>query len=591
MPLPKYIFSRYRYLLSQQGDPLIKIRIKLLLVCLLAFTGLFIVLGTLYAFQEHNFMLVRALLFIVLFSADLLLLLFLVPWKITGHIFISCLVLLIWSNIMFFVTGVNVVTMQYCILVLAGAYYILGAKWGLIYSVVGVLPVIGEILLENYTNYENVFYQLAVNNHAYVFTACFNFVVLLFIHNFFFRALNKANGKEKQLRTNLQRALSEAEEMGEAKTNFLTTMSHQLRTPLNAVVGMSNILLMEDPKPSQKSNLDILQFSADNLMATVNDILDFNQINNENVNLESRAFEPAQLIANVVGAFQPAAREKHLALICKCDAKLTGMSVLGDPVRLTQILFHLVGNAIKFTAKGFVQLDVKVTAREAQAVSIHFSVADSGIGVPEELKSTIFEPFTASLARTSRQFHSTLGLTIAYRLLKLHNSHLTFDSKEGVGTKFDFDLSYPLSAVGTFDEMPKAISAIGGMRVLVVEDEKLNTLVIKKILAQWDIIPDTVADGQEAVNSVINNDYDVILMDINMPVMDGFEASKQIRQLPLPGKATIPIIAVTASIGAAMEQIDQYPYIDDCLLKPFKPEDLREKLMEIAGRKVLNTKM
>jgi signal transduction histidine kinase/ActR/RegA family two-component response regulator len=588
MPLPKFIFSRYRHLLSQQSDPLIKTRIKLLVVCLLAFTGLYIALSILYAFQEHNFMLYRAIALVVLLSTGLLLLLSNFPWKIAGHLFISCLTLLIWSNVLMFVPGINMVTVQYSVLVLAGSYYILGTKWGVIYSTVSILPLISGVLVESYTNYNIGFQHLEVNNNAYALTACFNFTLLLYIHYSFFRALNKANAVEKNLRANLQQAVLEAEELGTAKTNFLTTMSHQLRTPLNAVVGMTNILLMESPKPSQKSNLNILRFSAENLMATVNDILDFNKINNETITLEERVFQPAELITNVMDAFKPVAGEKHLKLIYTGDTELNGLNVVGDPMRLTQILFHLVGNAIKFTAKGFVQLEVKITPRDTGLVNFHFSVADSGIGIPEELKATIFEPFTNSLSRNSRQFHGTLGLTIAFHLVKLHNGTLTFKSEEGRGTAFEFDISYPISIVPEVAGPAKVISAIGGMRVLIVEDEKLNILVLKKILNKWGVTPDVAMDGEQAVKAAAAHNYDVILMDINMPVMDGFEAAKQIRQLPLHDKANTSIIAVTASIGAAMEQVDQNPHIDDCLLKPFNPEHLREKLMQIAGRKVID---
>ncbi|MGF7080740.1 ATP-binding protein [Mucilaginibacter sp. UYCu711] len=587
MALPQYIFSRYRYLLSQQDDFLIKTRIKLLLVCLLAFIGLFVALSILYLFQDRNFLLYRAVIYIVLFSFGLSLLLSGRRWNISAHFFIICLTLLIWSNVMMFSPGLNIVTIQFSVLVLAAAYYILGAKWGIIYSLVSTLPIIGDVLLENYTNYDITLQHLTINGNAFTLTSCFNFSLLIFIHYSFFRALRKSTRQEINLRIGLQKALADAEELSTAKTNFLTTMSHELRTPLNAMIGMTNILLMENPKPAQKENLNILRFSADNLMATVNDILDFNKINNEKITLEKQAFQMEELIANIMGTFKPAAKEKHLELDCHCDPDLKDVVVLGDPMRLTQILFHLVGNAIKFTSKGYVMLTVGITGLNTKNVSLHFSVADSGIGIPEELQSQIFEPFSAPLSRTSRQFHGTLGLTIAFHLVKLHNSQLSFKSQEGLGTKFEFEVSYPAATMPEIAESPKAISAIAGMRVLVVEDEKLNILVIKKILANWGITPDVAMDGQKAIKAVIENDYDVILMDINKPIMDGFEAAKQIRQLPLPHKTTIPIIAVTASIGAAIERVAQYPFIDDCLLKPFNPEHLREKLMEIAGRNVM----
>jgi signal transduction histidine kinase len=588
MPIAHFVFRRYRFLISQQDDLIIKTRIKLLLVCLVAFTALFSILIVIYAFQYQNFLLIRAIACVILFTIGLILLFSQVSWKVSAHFFIVCLTLLIWSNTLLFVPSVSMITVQFSVLVLAGAYYIIGAKWGVIYSLISILPLISGVLLENYSNHSIALRHLTFNKQAYALTVCFNFALLLYIHYSFFRALSKSATKEKYLRENLQKALHAAEELALAKTNFLTTMSHELRTPLNAVVGMTNILLMENPKPSQKENLNILRFSADNLMATVNDILDFNKINNEKIILEKRVFAPAELLANIVAAFRPEASQKKLKLDYYADEGLTGLNVLGDPMRLTQILFQLVGNAIKFTTKGFILIEVGITSRGSGTVSFHFSVTDSGIGIPAEIQDRIFEPFTNSFSRTSRQFHGTLGLTIAFHLVRLHESELRFESHEGEGSKFEFELTYPITDLPAIAESFQVISTIAGMRVLVVEDEKLNVLVMSKILSGWKIIPHLAVDGQQAVNAVIAHDYDVILMDINMPVMDGFEASRQIRLLPQNHKATIPIIAVTASVGAAMELIEQYPFIDDCLLKPFEPEHLREKLMEIAGRNTPN---
>ncbi|OKS86412.1 response regulator [Mucilaginibacter polytrichastri] len=588
MPIPIYVFGRYRYLLSLQDDFIIKTRIKLLLVCILAFLGLFITLTILYIFQEHNFLLIRSSIYVVLFTVALFLLFSGLRWQIAGHFFLVCLTLLIWSNVILFLPAVNMVTVQFTVLVLAGSYYILGAKWGIIYSLSNMLPLMVNVIIANYGNYSIPMQHMVANNYAYVLTACFNFILLLHIHYSFFKALNKSNIKEKKLKKSLQIALLEANKLAEAKTNFLTTMSHELRTPLNAVVGMTNILLMENPKPAQKANLNILRFSAENLMATVNDILDFNKINNEEIILEKQIFQPAELVTNVISTFNAAAREKQLQLECIGIAALKGLNVLGDPMRLTQILLNLIGNAVKFTTNGFVRLEVSVINRDTKSATINFILSDSGIGIPDELKSKIFEPFTASLSRTSRQFHGALGLTIAFHLVRLHGNEMRFQSVEGEGTQFEFELTYEISAVPLLAKPVKLTSAINGLRVLIVEDEKLNILVMKKILALWQIIPDVAMDGQQGVDAVIDRDYDVILMDINMPVMDGFEAAKQIRQLPLPHKANIPIIAVTASISAAIEQIGRYPFIDDCLLKPFKPEDLKEKLMQIAAKDLVD---
>lgn len=575
------ISNRYRDLLSREEESIVKTRIKILLVCLLTFTGLFTALTILYIFQEHNFILVRAAINLVLFIIGLALLLFKSPWKIAGHFFIICVTLLIWSNVLLFLSGVNIVTVQLILVVLACGYYLLGVRWGIIYSLINILPVVSNIIIDNYINYRIPFQHLNINSHAYTITTCFNFTLLLYIHYSFFKALNKSNEKEKQMRTDLQKALVEAQELAIAKTNFLITMSHELRTPLNAIVGMANILLMEDPRPQQNEHLNILRFSAENLMATVNDILDFNKINNEEITLEQQEFQPAILIANIAGSFQPMAQGKQLQFECLTDSGLTGLRVLGDQLRLTQILFQLIGNAIKFTAHGFVHLKVEIKHHSTDTVDLLFSIADSGIGIPEELKAKIFEPFVTSPLRTSRQFHGTLGLTIAFHLVRLHHSELQFHSEEGKGTTFSFELNYPVAtgAVQPITDKPPVTAAISALRILVVEDEKLNVLVIKKILNKWGITPDVAEDGQQAVDTVINKDYDLILMDINMPVMDGFEASKRIRQL----KAGIPIIAVTASIGAAIERVTNYPFIDDCLLKPFNPEHLKDKLVKIAS--------
>jgi CheY-like chemotaxis protein len=250
-------------------------------------------------------------------------------------------------------------------------------------------------------------------------------------------------------------------------------------------------------------------------------------------------------------------------------------------------LYHIIGNAIKFTEKGFVRLQVRIVEQDAKKYKIHFRISDSGIGIPKELQERIFEPFSESMSRTSRQFHGALGLTIASQLVGLHGCELHLQSREGQGSTFEFELNYPESSIKVEVAPAGAITSLHGIRVLVVEDERLNVLVMQKILSNWGIYSDTAADGQQAINQVIANDYDVILMDINMPVMDGFEASKRIRQLSTPGKSEIPIIAVTASVGEPTEQIRSFPFIDDWLVKPFDPERLREKLVQIAGNIVL----
>jgi len=587
MRMPAYFLRRYRSVLRRETDIITRTRIRILFISLLGFILLSCLLCILYIFKERNFLLARISVMLVLFSTALGLLLYRRPWQAIGHFFIICLSLLIWSNMLFFHNGVNIVTVQYCLFVVSGGYYILGLRAGTIYSLINILPLMVMIVIDHNLNININTRAYVINNAAFTLTATFNFLLLGFTHYFFFKALKKAHNKERQLRANLQKAVTEARELAVAKTNFLTTMSHELRTPLNAVVGVANILLTENSLPGQRKYLDILQFSAENLMATINDILDFNRIDDDKIKLTSEVFKPAKLITSIAGIFNIAAKEKQLQFDCIIDPVLTPLHVSGDHMRLTQILFHLVSNAVKFTEKGFVKMEAAVVGLTDEDVVICFTVTDSGIGIPEDKLAKIFEPFTGQLSRTSRQFHSTLGLTIAYRLVKLHNSELLVNSTEGKGSEFAFQLAYLLAAPAeqlTTQAPAKNIVSLKGLRVLVVEDEKLNVLIIKKILEKWGIMPCIAVNGKEAVEMVAAKPYDIILMDINMPVMDGFEASRQIRNMADPTRCSIPIIAVTASIGAAIEQISQYPFIDDCLLKPFKPENLKEKIeLALAG--------
>jgi len=297
------------------------------------------------------------------------------------------------------------------------------------------------------------------------------------------------------------------------------------------------------------------------------------------------------LMNSVHGAFKAIAKDKQIQFDCHVDTDLIGIQVKGDQMRLTQILFNLVGNAVKFTAKGFVKMEGKIIKQNNDKVTLLFKIQDTGIGIPEDRIAMIFDPFTQALSRTNRQYHGTgLGLTIAYRLVKLHGAELNLRSFEGKGTTFSFELQYSIVAKESLTQTKVAkvvADNLGKLKVLLAEDEPVNVLVLKKILQKWGIVPDVAANGKEAVDAVMKNKYDVILMDINMPVMDGFEAAKRIRNLNDNVNAEIPIIAVTASIGAAIEQISTFKYIDDCLLKPFKPEHLKEKLEQIVAKVAL----
>jgi signal transduction histidine kinase/CheY-like chemotaxis protein len=583
------IVSRYNRVFKKQREILERTRVGILAVCLLTYIGLTTALLTLYLFQEHNFLLTRMGILLGLFLVGLALLLFCRPWGLAGHFFIICLSLMIWSSILLFRQSVNVATAETVLLVVCGGYYILGSKWGTFYSLLNIAPIIGYVILDDYVGFSLPTQRLQINHHGYMLGLVVNFLLLLYIHYAFFRAFKKSQLNEIELRNHLQKALAAEREQAAAKTNFLSTMSHELRTPLNAVIGMTHILHMEGPRPDQLEHLDILRFAADNLMVTVNDILDFNKIDSGAVVLDSRSFQLAELLNNVCGSFRARATEKGINFSCNIDTEINSLTMLGDPDRLTSILFNLIGNAVKFTNAGHVGIEARLLSKTETTASLRLRVEDTGIGIPLDRQDLIFQPFTQVMSHTNRQYHGTgLGLTIAYRLLQLHNSRLELNSAEGIGTTFSFELTYPLAKPATKEPVAKEPATTGlvlHLRVLVVEDEPINILVITKILSKWGIVPEVAVNGREAVDIVMMQDFDVVLMDINMPVMDGLEASRMIKTLPDRKKAATPIIAVTASIGTAVEQINDFPYIDDCLLKPFKPGDLLEKLQKLeTGR-------
>lgn len=583
MKISRYFRDRYNEILAREPEMLTKARIRILAQAIIAFIFLFGFLF-IYSIVAGWGILINTRLgvFLSIFIITLALFLFKQPWTRAGHVFLACFTVLIWSGALLSRQGVTLVTIQYTLLIITGGYYILGARWGLIYSLANLIPVIALVITEYVFNYHFPSQQLTTKPYAFVFVMVFNFILLVFIHYNFFKAFRRTNRTEQRLKADLQLALTAAQELAAAKTNFLSTMSHELRTPLNAVIGMSNILAMENRQPEQKENLDILRFSAENLMAIINDILDFNKIDAGQVELEQNDFRLDDLLKNVYGAFRSKAVAKSLDFSYFPDPQFYGVTVTGDQSRLTQILFNLVENALRYTTSGYIRLQTRVSSKTDEGIRVLFRVEDSGIGIPQDKQEHIFDPFVQVSAKTSRQYHGAgLGLTIVSRLVALHGGVLIFASEEGKGSTFSFGFSFPIvhpepvPVTGT----SRDDRGIDTLRVLIAEDNQVNVLVMKKILKNWNIQPDVAVNGQEAVDACRQKIYDVVLMDINMPVMDGFEAAKLIKESTPPGKVPVWIIAVTASVDAAAEQLGGYRYLDDYMLKPFRPESLKEKLL------------
>ncbi|TKC58493.1 response regulator [Pedobacter hiemivivus] len=585
----EHLSKRYHTILLTEAGLFNRARISILLQLLTAFAVLSVFLFILYFFQERNILLYRISLLMVLFFAGLMMLFLNVSWRIVGHYFMFCLTCFIWSNLLILKNGFNIVTVQYVLMIVSGGYYILGLRWGWVYSLINTVPIVVLFSLEQFYGISITLGMVGVNIYAYNISIIFNFLLLIFIHFYFFRAFKRTSKKERKLTANLERSLRSARIVAEEKTNFLSTMAHELRTPLNAVIGITNVLMENDPKPQQKEDLEILHFSAENLMATIDDILSFNRLDLGIEKLELTTFGLDTLLNNVYGALKLKSDAKSIDFFLQVDKEIVGLSVQGDQNRLTQILFNIVGNAIKFTQEGFVKIIVCVEKSVDNVLTVGFEISDSGIGIAGDQVNDLFDPYFRGENGTNRQYYGTgLGLSIASRLVELHGGRLTFKSKEGTGTTFSFQLNFT-KVDPMVDELKEEVQIpadeIARLQILVVDDSPVNVMVFQKTLSRWNLKADVAENGQIGLDAVMKKTYDVIFMDINMPVMDGLEASRMIREINDKQKKGIYIIALTASIDISFDKRSEFGCMDDFMLKPFYPKDLEDKLHHVAKLK------
>jgi CheY-like chemotaxis protein/two-component sensor histidine kinase len=379
-------------------------------------------------------------------------------------------------------------------------------------------------------------------------------------------------------------ARDKAEMATKAKQQFLSNMSHEIRTPLNAILGMTDLLLMENPDKEQEDLLQNIRFSGKNLLVLINDILDISKIEEGKIILENTRFNILRLLNNIDHAFQIRASEKKLEFHLKMDHGIPE-ELNGDQFRLSQVLNNLLENALKFTEKGKIELLVKNNGNKDKKVYLKFSVKDTGIGISEEEKARIFERFEQASSDTTRKYGgSGLGLTITRNLLELMNSEIRIDSEPGKGTEFYFDLVFPIAetdkAVLPMDEIPQEdIHQLnGGNHVLLVEDNELNMKVARKFLEKWNFVVELAENGDEALQKCAKSEFDLILMDLHMPVMDGWEATSKIRKLQQPYARTVPIIALTADVMIDDQKKFNAVGFSDYISKPFNPAELKKKI-------------
>jgi len=369
-----------------------------------------------------------------------------------------------------------------------------------------------------------------------------------------------------------------AEGAVKAKQQFLSNMSHEIRTPMNAIIGFTKVVLKTDLTAKQNEYLSAIKLSGDALIVLINDILDLAKVDSGKMTFEKEPFKMANSIASMLHLFKTKIQEKNLTLIKDYDTRIPDV-LLGDSVRLHQIILNLLSNAVKFTNEGEITVCIQLIHEDSQNVTIEFSVTDTGIGIPESRLSSIFENFQQATSGTSRLYGGTgLGLAIVKQLVERQGGQISVCSKLGEGSRFSFVLSFPKTNAKPKIEIEYVAHEpeIKNLKILVVEDIPLNQLLMKTVLDDFGFESDIAANGQIAIEKLQNKTYDIILMDLQMPVMNGFEATFYIRNTL---KYTIPIIALTADVTTVDLEKCTSVGINDYVAKPIDEQVLYNKIL------------
>lgn len=388
----------------------------------------------------------------------------------------------------------------------------------------------------------------------------------------------------EEARNNAEEAKKIAENAMKAKQQFLSNMSHEIRTPMNAIIGFTRVLLKTELLDKQKEYLDAIKMSGDTLIALINDILDLAKVDAGKMTFEQKPFKLVSCIATMLQLFDTKIHEKDLKLVSKYDKNIPEI-LLGDPIRLQQIILNLVSNAVKFTSEGKISVDVHLMFEDTEKVIIEFEISDTGIGIPEDNLDLIFENFQQASNGSSNLYGGTgLGLAIVKQLVTSQGGNIRVRSKKKIGSTFSFSLPFRKTkkAAPVEDSLKRLDSEMRNIKVLVVEDMTLNQLLMKTLLNDFGCENDIVDNGQLAIEKLQKNNYDIILMDLQMPIMNGFEATEYIRKKM---NLKIPIIALTADVTTVDVEKCKAVGMDDYIAKPIDEKLLFNKIVELTKNK------
>ncbi len=396
---------------------------------------------------------------------------------------------------------------------------------------------------------------------------------------------NQSNLLLKEKNNELQLAKEKAEKASKARAEFLSTVSHELRTPLNAINGITHLLLEENPKESQLNYLTSLKFSGNYLLTFINEILEINRIESSTIETENINFNLKLLLGNIQHSLKELATINNNAFTIEVDPSIPDFLV-GDPTKLSQIFLNLINNALKFTKNGEVKVILNTNEINPEFTSIHFEVLDTGIGIPEEKIETVFDSFAQGSIEINRKYGGTgLGLTIVKKLIEIMGGKIKLESKVGKGSSFTFDLSFKIGVdteavqqgkISDFDD-----SILDGKKVLLIEDNKINQMITKKMVENKGMVCEVIDNGEDAIEAVKNNPYDLVLMDVHLPGINGTIATQTIRTFDKKTK----IIALTAiSLNENRDMLMSYG-MNDVITKPFDPIDFYRVISQNLAKK------